>query len=225
LLYLRSQELAVFASDCPQCHDRRTLEIVSVTPFHVWIHCQSCGHLWNRSPLGYAIARFMTSLREGPPPIAPSVEDPEEVPPAADAGPMLLMEDLPDARRACTVEDIEAWLRQGDGEVVPRAHTPDDVSNWIEHDPFGAKEEPVRREVVNEELFLPPPGPVRPMPATLAERLDAFHDGLVRLEEFVANCTRREEAEAQRMMAEIEAAAASRAAARKKAPVLRFKAS
>jgi hypothetical protein len=47
----------------------------------------------------------------------------------------------------------------------------------------------------------------------------------VRLEEFVANCTRREEAEAQRMMAEIEAAAASRAAARKKAPVLRFKAS
>ncbi len=215
----------MFASDCPQCHDRRTLEIVSVTAFRIWIHCQSCGHMWSRSPLGYAVARFVTSLREGERPAPAPVENPTELQPASDTRPMLLVDDLPKARGACTVEDIEAWLCQGDGEGAPRLHAPDDVARWLECDPFGGTPlEPALRETVNEEFFLP--RLVRPTPTTFAERLDAFNDGLVRLQEFVANYTRREEAEAQRaMLALEEAAAAAHASRRKKAPVLRLKAS
>lgn len=219
------QEIAVLASDCPQCHDRRTLEIVSVTAFRIWIHCQSCGHVWSRSPLGYAVARFVASLREGERPAPAPVENPTELPPASEARPMLLVDDLPQARGSCTVEDIEAWLCQGDGESAPRVHAPDDVARWLECDPFGGTPlEPALREEVNEEFFLP--RLVRPTPTTFAERLDAFHDGLVRLQEFVANYTRREEAEAQRAMLALgEAAATAPATHRKKAPVLRFKAS
>ncbi|MBI2223280.1 MAG: hypothetical protein HYU53_18985 [Acidobacteria bacterium] len=216
----------MFATDCPHCHDRRALENVSVTPFHIWIHCQSCGHVWSRAPLAYALARFVTRLREGEQPAERPAERPIELPPAAGEPAMLCFEDLPAARRVSAGEDMEAWLRQGDADGPPRFHGPEDVSHWLDSDPFGGRtqEQRAARNAADEEFFLP--RVARPAPATLAERLDAFHDGLVRLEAFVANYTRREEVEAQRAMAEIEAAAAQHASASaKRATVLRFKVS
>ena len=121
---------------------------------------------------------------------------PIEVPPTAHRSPS------PPAPRAAerSATDIEEWLRRDPLDAAPRGSR-GQVEDWLTSDPFAGVEHPAARDVSE---WLPVPPVVReapaaaavPPPATLLERLDVFHQGLVRLEQFVARAAKLEEAAA-----------------------------
>jgi hypothetical protein len=121
-------------------------------------------------------------------------------------------------------EGMESWLRAS-SEAVSEPHgalavADDPLSAWLDSDPFGEAPRRITAEVFSSQHHSGPRiAAVRP--STFTERLDMMHQGLMKLEAFVANCARREEEAASKGDADVPQ---DEPATIRRSTVLRFRA-
>jgi hypothetical protein len=186
--------------------------VVSITALRIWIRCDRCNCTWLEKPAAYLLRRLIGWLigpftrrssfghltmpaEEGAgAAMVPWGRGAEDVSPTLPA-------DLPqglDAAPPRIVEDLDQWLDRCEEEFGPKARVSGTVADWLDNDGLGAPvEQPVEQPAPPDQRRVPPSRP--PVQGTFVERLDALHDGLVKLEAFVLKCTREEEATARRL--------------------------
>ena len=198
---------------CPRCRSHDTSEVVSITALRIWIRCDRCNCTWLEKPAAYLLRRLLGRLidpftrRSSPGHLTMLAE--EGAPGAVvswgrggeDESPTLVPADLPQGLHAAsprTVEDLDQWFDRCEEAFGPKPRVSGTVADWLDNDGLGAPvEQPVEQPAPPDRRWVPPSRP--PVQGTLVERLDALHDGLVKLEAFVLKCRREEEATARRL--------------------------
>lgn len=182
---------------CPHCHAPAPADPVSTTRFRAWLLCLSCGHVWTVSRLALAVR---ACRRRRPLPSQPAVLEDAAVLESAEG---TFVTPLPAGDHA-----VESWLASTEPvSAGSRAWT--SVDAWLDADPLPVTSAPRDRALEDEWGLSRRPEAVRPNPRTLMERLDALYQGMVQLERFVQNSTRREEALAAASVADVPAANAT----------------
>jgi hypothetical protein len=187
--------------------------VVSITAFRIWIRCDRCNCTWLEKPAAYLLRRLTgrliapftrrPSLSHLTMPVEESAAD-AMVPwgrRAEDVAAALVPADLPQGLEATsprTVEDLDQWLDRCEDEFGPKARVSVTVADWLDNDGLGAPvQQPVEQPAPPDRRWVPPSRP--PVQGTFVERLDALHDGLVKLEAFVLKCRRQEETTARQL--------------------------
>lgn len=201
---------------CPRCHNRSRPSLATLTVVRAWVLCIDCGNIWSYSSVRFLASRWLWNKQGTPARTPPQVEHDQ-----VDVRPR---EGLLDLCEPELFAGMESWVRASSESVSEpdgaRAVVDDPLSAWLDSDPF---EEAPRR--IPAEAFRsqrqPAPRIAAVRPSTFTERLDMMHQGLMKLEAFVANCARREEAAASMFDADVPK---NEPAPIRRSTVLRFRA-